>query len=208
MCYLGAISLCQEPSLWERVVAFHGHECLGLAIGMRVSEAALQALGSRRAPDEELFAIVENDSCAVDAIQFVTGCTLGKGNLFFRDYGRQVYSFGRRDNGQAVRVRLKPLGEDKEYSRLRERVQAGVASRDERERFADLGKAQQERFFGLALADVCQVEKIELTFPGKARIFTSVACARCGERVMEPRARVRDGQIVCIPCSDEYQRRW
>jgi formylmethanofuran dehydrogenase subunit E len=74
-----------EKTLWERVVDFHGHECIGLASGYRVAEAAMDALGDGRDIDEEMVAVVENDSCAVDAIQVVTGCTLGKGNLIFRD---------------------------------------------------------------------------------------------------------------------------
>ena len=39
-------------------------------------------------------------------------------------------------------------------------------------------------------------------------LFNSVRCARCGEYVMEARARVKDGQPVCIPCSDNYSRGW
>jgi formylmethanofuran dehydrogenase subunit E len=71
----------------EDIAEFHGHTCPGLAIGYRVSRYALEALGGR-SEDEELVAVVENDSCAVDAVQVMTGCTFGKGNLIFHDYGR------------------------------------------------------------------------------------------------------------------------
>ena len=50
---------------------------------------------------------MENDSCAVDAIQVVTGCTFGKGNLIFFDFGKQSYTFASRDSGEAVRVSMK-----------------------------------------------------------------------------------------------------
>ncbi|NOZ25842.1 MAG: formylmethanofuran dehydrogenase, partial [Nitrospirae bacterium] len=30
----------------------------------------------------------------------------------------------------------------------------------------------------------------------------SVRCAFCGEKVMEPKARSRDGKAVCIPCAE------
>ncbi|NLZ28705.1 MAG: formylmethanofuran dehydrogenase, partial [Firmicutes bacterium] len=82
-----------DQDLWEKAVAFHGHECIGLARGFRVAEAALKQLEADRDIDEEILAIVENDSCAVDAIQFITGCTLGKGNLIFHDHGKPVYTF-------------------------------------------------------------------------------------------------------------------
>jgi len=96
------------PRDLEQAVKFHGHYCGGILIGYRAAKAGLDVLGARRAEDEELIAIVENDSCAVDAIQVLTGCTFGKGNLFFRDYGKHVYTFALRPSGRAVRVSRKP----------------------------------------------------------------------------------------------------
>jgi len=55
-----------------------------------VAKAALREFGAGRPQDEELVAVVENDSCAADAIQFITGCTFGKGNLIFHDFGKHV----------------------------------------------------------------------------------------------------------------------
>jgi len=92
---------------FEEVVRFHGHVCPGLAMGFRAASLAVQELASLRAGDEELVAIVENTSCAVDAIQMVSGCTAGKGNLIFRDYGKQVYTFIRRADGAALRLALR-----------------------------------------------------------------------------------------------------
>jgi formylmethanofuran dehydrogenase subunit E len=60
---------------FDDAVTFHGHACPGLAIGYRVATLALKELGVR-SRDEELLAIVENNSCAVDAIQFITGLYL------------------------------------------------------------------------------------------------------------------------------------
>ncbi len=56
----------------------------------RAAGLAVRELALLRAGDEELVAMVENNSCAVDAIQMVTGCTAGKGNLIFCD----AISFG------------------------------------------------------------------------------------------------------------------
>ncbi len=99
---------------YEDVVQFHGHSCPGLAIGYRMTlaaltaleatTAALAALRAARASDEELVAIVENDACGVDAVQVVAGCSFGKGNLVFRDYGKHVYTFFSRTTGRGVRV--------------------------------------------------------------------------------------------------------
>lgn len=92
---------------WEDAVKFHGHECGGLAWGYKVALYALEKLNFDRSSDEELVAIVENDSCAVDAIQVVTGCTFGKGNLIFRDYGKHVYTFYNRNTGKGIRISRK-----------------------------------------------------------------------------------------------------
>ncbi|MBC7237871.1 MAG: formylmethanofuran dehydrogenase subunit E family protein, partial [Chloroflexi bacterium] len=96
-----------QQGLLEQAVAFHGHFCPGLLIGYRAALIGLRELGVKRARDEELVAIVETDACGVDAIQVLTGCTLGKGNLILRDWGKQVFTFGRRSDGRMVRVALR-----------------------------------------------------------------------------------------------------
>ena len=75
-----------SPRLIEETIRFHGHSCPGLALGIRAAEVALKE--SERAPDEEVVAVVETDMCGVDAIQYLTGCTFGKGNLIHLDYGK------------------------------------------------------------------------------------------------------------------------
>jgi formylmethanofuran dehydrogenase subunit E len=53
-----------------------------------------------------------------------------------------------------------------------------------------------------------KIEDVPANEPEKARIFNSVVCHYCGEKVMEPRARLRDGQTACIPCAETYGRGW
>lgn len=208
--------MCKEKTLWEQVVAFHGHECMGLATGFRVAEAALLALGDGRDVDEEMVAIVENDSCAVDAIQFITGCTLGKGNLIFRDYGKQAYTFILRKNGKAVRITIKERSNEQgnneqgqqEFMELRKKVFSGQATEEEKELYRAKTKKQIEGFLARPLNELCLIQEVKCPIPEKARIFSSVTCSLCGEKVMEPRARVKDGRPVCIPCAESYSRGW
>ena len=63
---------------WNKARAFHGHECPGLAIGVKVCEAVVEKMGVSPAFDEELVCITENDACGVDAIQALLSCTMGK----------------------------------------------------------------------------------------------------------------------------------
>src|SRR4030043_647719 len=84
-----ACSISKE--LIEKTITFHGHSCPGLAIGIRAAELAFQKLDY---PDpDNLVAIVETDMCGVDAIQFLTGCTFGKGNLIHKDFGKMAFNF-------------------------------------------------------------------------------------------------------------------
>ncbi len=201
--------MCREKTDWEKAMEFHGHICIGLALGYRAAKAGVDALESKRSPDEELVVIAETDNCGVDAVQVVTGCTMGKGNLIFRDYGKNAYTFGRRDTGKAVRIVVQPRDNvfPEELGVLRGKVSSGNASSDEKEQ---LRKKQLEVIAGILQApqdELLQVQDVELDLPEHARIFKSVACARCGEMVMEPRARVQNGQFICIPCSEHYPSR-
>ncbi len=92
---------------FEKCVNFHGHACPGLALGYRAGKAAMAWLGERRAPDEEIVAIVETDACGSDAIQVLTGCTFGKGNFVYKDHGKHAFSLLSRASGRGLRLSMK-----------------------------------------------------------------------------------------------------
>jgi formylmethanofuran dehydrogenase subunit E len=180
-------------------IQFHGHLCPGLALGYRVAKTALRELGADRPRDEELVAVVENDSCAADAIQFITGCTFGKGNLIFRDYGKHVYTFYNRRTGKGIRIAedFRGFEEDGRFPDLKKRQEAGEdVSREmqayKMEKTAAILKAGEK--------DLMTVTEVLTLPPQEARIRGSMRCALCGEKFMESRGRVKSGKVVCIPC--------
>jgi len=121
---------------FENVVAFHGHLCMDIALGYRVAKAALRELACERPRDEELVAVVENDSCSVDAVQAITGCTFGKGNLVYRPYGKAAYSFYDRRSHLAVRIYCHfwknfDQGEGVQFMNQMNRVLSGEATQGE-----------------------------------------------------------------------------
>ncbi|WOF15536.1 formylmethanofuran dehydrogenase [Methanoplanus sp. FWC-SCC4] len=197
---------------FEEAVEFHGHSCPGLAYGYRAAEYALKELFHGRSMDEELVAIVENDACGIDGIQFVTGCTIGKGNLIFRDFGKQVYTFIKRDNSDAVRISQKDktgMGDfNKRADELKGKVFSGSANPEEIKEFHEIRAEITKHILSMPLEDLYNISHIKPQIPEKARIFGTVKCAKCGEMVSESRARVQDGKIVCIPCFEEYSRGW
>ena len=96
-----------DKKLWEKAVDFHGHECPGLAIGVRACESVMEKMGITCAKDEEIVCITENDACGVDGIQALLGCSIGKGNLIYRGTGKQAFSFFNRKNGEKLRLYFK-----------------------------------------------------------------------------------------------------
>jgi len=200
---------------FEGVADFHGHVCPGLALGYRVSVRALKEFGERSA-DEELVAIVENNSCAVDAVQVVTGCTFGKGNLIFRDYGKQVYTFIKRLSGDEgakagdgirISVDWKSPEESDEEKNMWDRYMKGDRSADVLKVVHTRKSKKINMILHASDEDLLEVTKGKMNLPEEAKIYPSMRCTSCGEKMMEPRARVKDGKIVCIPCFEGSIRR-
>lgn len=164
---------------------FHGHLCPGLAIGYRAVKAAAAVMDLSRSRDEELVCVVENDSCSVDAVQYLTGCTFGKGNLVFRDHGKQVFTFASRSRpGKAVRVSLR----------------AGALPAPGGEDPAERRRKALERLLEAPAGELFDVREIDFQIPEEAVIRPSVPCAQCGEPTMETRLVEADGRRLCLPC--------
>lgn len=198
------------PADFQKAIDFHGHSCPGLTIGYLAAKLALSRLKVDRAEDEELVAIVESDGCGIDAIQVLLGCTIGKGNLIYKDHGKQAYTVGSRKTGQAVRVVAQnssaPLTAGQEA--LRTAVYDGQATAEQEAAWQEL---QQERICKLLAAPpeaIFKIQSVELKLPPEAKIFNSVVCEYCGEKVMEARARLKNGKIACLACTEEYSRGW
>lgn len=168
---------------YNETVTFHGHSCPGLAIGYRMTQSALNALARYRTEDEELVAIVENDACGVDALQYLSGCTFGKGNLIFKDHGKHAYTLFCRHSQKAVRVVLNRKNFPKAYESKREALTQWILDTDEEE-----------------IVSLTFVERDE---PSHARIRESVTCQCCRESVMAGRTRQINEQPACIDCARE-----
>jgi formylmethanofuran dehydrogenase subunit E len=187
---------------FENVVKFHGHSCPGLALGYRVAMTAIEELGLKEPSyDEEIVCIVENDSCAVDAIQVVTGCTFGKGNLIFKDYGKQVYTFFNRKTGKVVRISVDfEFKETEEEKKLWQRFMEGDNSLEVTE-FIKKRKAEKtKQILNAKKEEILKISYPVVEPPKQARIFKSLRCENCGEKVAEVKARLLNGKTLCIPC--------
>lgn len=165
-----------KKSMLEKACEFHGHICGGLLIGVSAVHYAMELLGIESpSQDEEIVCVAENDSCSIDAIQSVLGCSSGKGNLFFRMRGKQAFSFFNRKTGKSFRIVLKDL---------------------------EFGSPEEKKDFMLNAhgEDIFEVKEVYLDLPPKANIYRSQKCSQCGELTAEPWLRVRDGKEICLDC--------
>ena len=190
----------------------HGHFCPFLALGVKAAVQAVNELGISSTGMEEVIAIVETNNCFSDGVQFVTGCSFGNNALIYRDYGKTAFTLAKR-NGEAVRVSVKDISRlleesEPEAQRLFQKVvieRKGTNGDQQRLR-------ENWRRIGFNMLDIpddelFDVKRTTTQVPAYSRIFASVKCSICEENVMEPRARVQNGQPVCIPCSgQEYNQ--
>ena len=175
-----------DKKLWEECIKFHGHGCSGLAIGFKAALAGMKKLGlglENRDVDEELLCVAENDACGVDSIQWITGCTLGKGNMIIRLTGKPAWSFYDRKTGNSVRVvRRSDTWFANEEENLVEKI---------------LNSSDEELF---------DFKEVKAYTPEKARIFESALCTVCGEYAREDLLRMHNGKLECLDCFNEYDR--
>ena len=186
----------------EEVIAFHGHSCPGLAIGIRASEAAMAEF-SMRSVDEEIVAVVETNMCGVDAIQYLTGCTLGKGNLIVLDYGKKAFSFYRRSDEKGIRIVLQWEFFKKMTSEMnilqKKRLTSGLSA-EEQQKLTMLSKDRISMVMEADLNELFQIGPAPGPLPLKAKILESISCAQCGEEAMETKTRRFLGQNLCLAC--------
>lgn len=198
------------PEDLKAAITFHGHLCPGLIIGYRAAKLAAKELELHRDKDEELVAVVENDACGVDAIQWMLGCSIGKGNLIFRDQGKQAFSIFRRDTGKAVRLVFQGQAgaSSPDGMALRKKVMTGAATAEEKARFEVQKTERMRQMLAASDEELFSIKAPTFALPERARIFDSYACESCGEVTMEPRLRLVDGKKVCLACAEPYQRGW
>ncbi len=141
--------------------------------------------------------------CGVDALQFLLGTTMGKGNLIHRDHGKMAFSFFRRETGKGFRAVLNPAargGMDDEMAELMRVSGNGTATQAQLQRMAELRAGLQQRFMTLPLEEMFQMTKVDQGAPRPPKILESLVCDHCGEKTMESRTRRFAGATLCIPC--------
>ncbi len=182
-------------ALLEESVRIHGHLCPGQVLGVRMSIAGLREAGISDPKGEErkdIIVFVEMDRCATDAVQSVTGCSLGKRTMKFMDYGKMAATFMNLRTGKAVRI----------LAREESREQAVALFPD----ISDKHAAQLEAYKVMAEHDLFEAMQVRIELkpedmPG--RPLSRVRCEQCGEHVQDMREVRRSGGVLCRSCANE-----
>lgn len=179
---------------------FHGEVCPGIVMGTRIAMAGMRELGmdpSKR--NRDLMVYVEIDRCMADAVQAVTGITMGHRTLKYRDYGKFAATFVDMATGKAVRVSAvegPPVNKDNDDEKSDEsNKKSGMP--DMKDMVEKLSKVPEEE---LLVIEEVKVDIPPQDIPGfpKYRAY----CEECGDRVLDRREVIVDGRTLCKACAD------
>jgi formylmethanofuran dehydrogenase subunit E len=194
--------MCKNMPPLELAIQFHGHICPGLLMGVRAAEFALEKLAVDPDVDEELVAVVETDSCGVDAIQSILGCTFGKGNLIFKDFGKNVYTIGSREKNRAIRIAQRyGVKFSPDWPRYKALADLKSPSQEELQEKESILGAMFEKVMTMPFEELFKWEEVAFEMPGKAQIVETVQCQKCGEGVMKTRTVTSGDGIICLSCA-------
>lgn len=173
----------------------HGHICAGQVIGVRMSMLGLSKIGiddPKGKDRKKLYVIVEIDRCATDAIQSVTGCSLGKRSMRWMDFGVMAATFVNLETEKAVRITA--LEESREASK---KYCPEIVDKYRRQLEAYKEMPEEELF----KVEVVRVHIPESDMPG--RPLRRVQCHQCGDWVQDCREVNTDVGPICRACAGQ-----
>jgi len=169
----------------------HGHLCPGQVLGVRMTLAGCREVGIERprSVGKGLVVLVEIDRCATDAIQALTGVSLGKRTLKHLDYGKMAATFVNMTSGTAIRVAAR------ETARTRAADWAPFE--------LDRRKTQTLAYRHMPEGELLKIEHVAIRSGWLDRRRVRVCCDCCGEGINYEREVRVGGRTLCRPCSGE-----
>ena len=185
------------------VVEFHGCYCLDIAMGYRVSKALMREMGDDMSNMKDVYAYVGAPTCAVDAIQKVTGCTLGKRNLVLTNTGKSVFVMQNVKTGKAVRAYCH-YWDDFDHAQLREQRKAAHAPTARPQQKAVFSALLDSQVQGILVADeatLFTLGRVMLEAPPRSAKYVSEPCVVCGEFAKADLLQDKGGKKLCAECA-------
>lgn len=203
---LGTSSSILMPLELANVVYYHGHLCPELAVGYRAGLVARGELGISKRNAYNFFVIAESFSPAVDALQYLTGCTVGNENFYIYDLGKHVYYFARYDAGrsrqEALRLALtEPLTGLSHKRDVERKILAREAGRAEAASYQQAVDEAVEKILNLPEQALFKKTVVALNRPAPSLRQDYCKCSACGEVVTVCRAVLIKDNFICSVCA-------
>ncbi len=196
--------MLEAKNFMEVGMAFHGHKCPAMPLGLRAGVAAMNVLGVDRAQDKELHVICETGKghaagCFLDGIMTATGCTYGKSNIEKLYYNKMAFTLIDVASQRSVRVSLKPefFGNMMQSPFVKQR-QDGVLPQDVPAEIADPLVEKVLSMPEAAFLDIGPITSVD--FKSGQGTFTTDCCSQCGERVFSNKLVDGPEGKICLGC--------
>jgi len=172
--------------LLERAKQFHGDLCAGIVLGTRMTITGMRELGMNPLEkNRNLMVYVEIDRCIADAIQAITGCSLGHRTMKYKPYGKFAATYIDIATGNAVRVAIL-----------------------EKKRTEKTGNEAMKEAVRILLdtpePDLMRITKVRVDvpkgdMPGMPR--HRARCSRCSEMILDHKEVMCNGNVLCGNCA-------
>jgi formylmethanofuran dehydrogenase subunit E len=172
--------------LLQKAKTFHGDMCAGIILGTRMTIAGMRELGMNpMEKNRNLIVYVEIDRCIVDAIQAITGCSLGHRTLKYKPFGKFAATYIDIGTGNAVRVAVL-----------------------EKKRTDKTGKEAMKEAVAILLdlpeEELLRITKVKVAIPSgdmPGMPKNRARCSQCNEMIVDDKEVSRDGVILCGNCA-------
>jgi formylmethanofuran dehydrogenase subunit E len=172
--------------LLQKAKEFHGEICAGIVLGTRMTIIGMRELGMNPLENNRnLIVYVEIDRCVADAIQVITGCSLGHRTLKYRPYGKFAATYVDLKTGTAVRVTVL-----------------------EKKRTEKTGQEAMKEAAKILLeapeSDLFRIRRVNLTIPdgdmpGMPKY--RARCSKCNEMIVDNKEVTHEGTVLCGNCA-------
>jgi len=172
--------------LLQKAKEFHGDICAGIVLGTRMTIIGMRELGMNpMEKNRDLIVYIEIDRCLSDAIQAITGCSLGHRTLKYKPYGKFAATYVDLNTGSAVRVSV---------------IEKKRTEKTGREAMKDAAKI----LLDTPESDLFRIKHVKLTIPDgdmpglpkyKAR------CENCREMIVDNKEITCNGVVLCGNCA-------
>ena len=172
--------------LLQKAKEFHGEICAGIILGTRMTMIGMRELGMNPLErNRNLIVYVEIDRCIADAIQAITGCSLGHRTLKYKPYGKFAATYIDLKNGAAVRVTV---------------VEKKRTEKTGQEAMKDAAKI----LLDTPESDLFRIRRVNVTIPdgempGMPKF--RARCSKCNEMVVDAKEIACGEYVLCGNCA-------